>query len=128
MPETPLSALRQLTRAWVCKDPEEMERWLSEDVVELGPTFASAIVGRRSLLRQYRSYFDGETQIADYRIVRPRTVRLSPKLVLVYFHYTMRTMMRGIARESGGKESILIERQRGRWRVKFIHWHEDPRV
>ena len=103
-----------------------MARWLSQDVTEIGPAFDSPLLGRQGLLNKYGRYFSGPLVILSYRIVRPRTVRLSDRLVMVHFSYRMKTRMKSRIEESRGKESMLLQRNRSRWTVKFIHWHRDP--
>ena len=103
-----------------------MARCLSQDVTEIGPAFAAPLFGRQGLLNKYREYFFGPLVILSYRILRPRTLRLSERLVMVHFSYRMKTKMKRRIEESRGKESILLQRNRSRWLVKFIHWHRDP--
>lgn len=105
-----------------------MARWLSDDVVEIGPAFDHPLVGKRDFFAKYQSYIHGPTNILLYRILRPRTLRLSPRLVLVHFQYRMRTERSGVTEASRGKESMLIEKKRGRWYIRFIHWHRDELV
>jgi hypothetical protein len=125
MSERPLTAIRELTDAWIRKDRAGMARCLTQDVTEIGPAFASPLLGRQGLLNKYREYFSGPLVILSYRILRPKTVRLSDRLVMVHFSYRMKTRIKRRIEESRGKESMLLQRNRRRWFVKFIHWHRD---
>ncbi len=126
MNKTPLDAIRNLTAAWMKKDAAEMARWLSPDILEIGPAFSEALSGQRSFFAKYRSYFRGRLVIVSYRLIRPRTSMLNPGLALVHFQYGMRTRTGRTIEDSHGKESMLVQRARGRWRVRYIHWHRDP--
>src|SRR5512138_2272055 len=126
MDETPLSAVRKLTKAWIRKDAAGMSRWLTDDITEIGPAFESALTGRKGFFRRYQGYFNVNVQVTEYRILQPRTMQLSPTLALVYFHYRMRTQKGKLVRDSRGKESMVAEKNRDGWRIKFLHWHEDP--
>jgi len=123
---SPLQAVKNLTQAWVLKDPAEMSRWLTDDITELGPTFEVALAGKRMFFRKYRAYLDGSQETLSYKILRPRTIPLSKSLAIVYFGYRMRTRIGDQIEDSHGKESMLCEKSRGTWQVKFIHWHRDP--
>jgi hypothetical protein len=103
-----------------------MSHWLSEDITEIGPTFPVALVGKVNFLRRYETYFSGPLKIVLYRIHVPRTIFLSGRLAAVYFSYHMRTRTESLVERSRGKESMLLEKTRGRWTVRFIHWHRDP--
>jgi hypothetical protein len=119
-------AVHRLTDAWISKDPVEMSRWLSDDITEIGPAFSGALMGKVNFLRKYEAYFSGPLEIVFYRIVVPRTIFLSARLAVVYFSYHMRTRAEKQVERSRGKESMLLEKTRGRWTVRFIHWHQDP--
>ncbi len=124
MSHTPLSAIRCLTHAWMKKNAAEMARWLTADILEIGPAFAGALSGQRQFFRKYQEYLRGPIEILSYRIVRPRTIMLSARDALVHFRYTMRTRSGKSVESSHGKESMLL-RLGGRWRVRYIHWHRD---
>lgn len=102
-----------------------MSRQLSDDITELGPAFAKPLAGKRKFFENYRAYFSGSMEIESYRIVSPRFIYLTPQLVLAHFRYRMTTRNRGSIEKSSGQESMLVELRRGRWRVKFIHWHRE---
>jgi len=51
MAQTPLAAVRKLTAAWMNKDVAEMARWITDDIVEIGPAFPFAIRGRRAFFQ-----------------------------------------------------------------------------
>ncbi len=102
-----------------------MARWLSPDIVEIGPAFREALSGQGHFFSKYRAYLHGPLEVLAYRILRPQTTMLIPRLALVHFRYRMRTRTGGIEEISHGKESMLVERRRGRWRVRHIHWHRD---
>ena len=102
-----------------------MSRQLSDDITELGPTFAKPLVGKRNFFAKYKTYFSGSLQIESYSILGPRLIRLTPELVLVHFRYRMRTSNGASVVTSKGQESMLLELRRGRWVVKFIHWHKE---
>ena len=125
MNETPLDAIRKLTDAWVRKDAVEMARWLTDDILEIGPAFADALSGQKQFFRKYREYLRGPLEVVSYRILRPQTVLLTARLALVHFHYRMRTRSGNILENSRGKESMLVQRTGRRWRVRYIHWHRD---
>jgi hypothetical protein len=99
---------------------------LSEDITEIGPSFANPLVGKKNFFRKYEAYFSSSLRIESYRILRPRIVELSTRFVLVHFTYQMRTSNKGVVENSKGKESMLVEKKARRWLVKFIHWHRDP--
>jgi hypothetical protein len=107
------------------KDGAEMSRWVTADITELGPDHESPIAGKEKFFERYQPYFTGPLTIVSYRIIRPRALRLSARLSLIYFGYRMQTSDGCRLCDSRGKESILVERSAARWRVKFIHWHED---
>lgn len=102
-----------------------MSRWLSDDIVEIGPAFSSALSGKQAFFRSYRDYLEGPMRILSYRISRVGRVEISASRLLVYFHYRMRTETAGTTEESRGKESMLLKRVGGQWVVRFIHWHRD---
>ncbi len=102
-----------------------MSLQLSEDITEIGPAFAVPLVGKKNFFRQYRPYFAGSLQIKSYKILRPQVLELGSGMAMVYFNYRMKTMDNGVAEESKGKESMLVEKVGQRWRVKFIHWHRE---
>jgi hypothetical protein len=101
-----------------------MSRQLSDDITELGPKFPKPLVGKRNFFEKYRSYFSSSLRIESYRILSRRLICLTPQLVLVHFRYRMKTVNRESVEKSSGQESMLVELRRGRWRVKFIHWHK----
>jgi hypothetical protein len=125
MTGTPLDAIRNLTSAWMRKDADGMARWLTEDILEIGPAFEEALAGQRQFFRKYREYLRGPLEILSYRIVSPRVARLGARLALVHFRYRMRTRSGRIVEDSQGKESMLVQRKGGSWRVRYIHWHRD---
>jgi hypothetical protein len=102
-----------------------MARWLADDIVEIGPAFKEALEGKKRFFRKYHAYLSGSQEILSYRILRPRTIRISERAVIIHFHYRMRTREKGRIENSQGKESILVERHRANWRVRFIHWDRD---
>jgi ketosteroid isomerase-like protein len=120
-----MQAVRNLTRAWIARDCEGMSRWVTDDITELGPAYKQFISGRRSFFAKYRPYFAAPHGILSYRILQPRVIGLSRNTVLVYFRYRMRTRNDNQLLDSYGKESMLLEKNRRGWRVKFIHWHQD---
>jgi hypothetical protein len=124
-PEGPLDVIQRLTDAWIRKDLLGMSRELSDDIIELGPTFAKPLVGKRSFFDKYRTYFYSSLRIELYRILRPHLIRLTPELVLVHFRYRMRTRRGKSVETAKGQESMVLELRRGRWVVRFIHWHKD---
>jgi len=123
LPEGPLGAIKKLTDAWIRKDGGGMSRQLSADIIELGPAFPKPLVGKRNFFEMYQSYFSGSLRIESYRILSPSLIHLTPQLVLVHFRYRMKTSDRDSIEKSRGQESMLVELKRGRWLVKFIHWH-----
>jgi hypothetical protein len=128
MEQTPLSAVRALTKAWLRKDGPEMSRWVTSDITELGPDFKFAIVGKKQFFRRYEKYFAGNLTIDSYRIIAPRSLRLSSALSLIHFRYRMQTSEGGQRCDSQGKESMLVKKSRAGWQVKFIHWHQDTSI
>ncbi len=126
MSDSPLKAIRELTKAWIRKDTRGMSSRLAEDIIEIGPAFPEALAGKRRFFRKYRDYLSGPLQILSYTLHRPRTVMLSAREALVFFNYRMRTSLNGKTEDSIGKESMLVRCNRGVWRIRFIHWHRDP--
>jgi len=122
----PLESIRKLTAAWIRKDSEAMSLHLSEDVTEVGPAFADPLAGKKNFFQTYEGYFSGSLQIESYKILCPRVLKLSSRLVMIHFSYQMRTIDRGAVEDSTGKESMLVEKKDLQWLVKFIHWHRDP--
>jgi len=122
--EGPLEAIKRLTDAWIRKDARGMSRQLSDDITELGPAFPKPLVGKRNFFEKYHSYFSSSLRIESYRILSRRLICLTPQLVLVHFRYRMKTVNQESVEKSSGQESMLVELRRGRWRVKFIHWHK----
>ena len=100
-----------------------MSSQLSRDITELGPVFPKPLVGKRDFLRKYQTYFSSSLRIESYRILSPNLIQLTPQLVLVHFRYRMKASSRDSIEKSSGQESMLVELKRGRWLVKFIHWH-----
>ena len=125
MDDTPLGAIRSLTKAWMNKDAEGMSRRLTDDIVEIGPAFPEALCGKKHFFRRYRKYLTGQRRVVSYRILHPRTLPLSRSIIQVHFRYTMRVEDSGAIEDSRGKESMVVVRSRTRWRVRFIHWHQD---
>ena len=121
----PLKSIRRLTKAWIQKDSHTMSRLLSEDITEIGPAFETPLIGKKSFFSKYRKYLNSTLRIESYKILRPKVMELSPKFSLVHFRYRMRTVDNGVAEESRGKESMLVEKVGTHWLVKFIHWHRD---
>ncbi len=103
-----------------------MAHWLAPNILEIGPAFTEVLSGRRQFFAKYHSYLHGRLEVVSYRIQRPKTVRLNAGLALVHFHYRMRTRTGRKHEDSHGKESMLVQKTRGRWRVRYIHWHRDP--
>ena len=101
-----------------------MSRHLSPDITELGPAFPKPLVRKRNFFEKYQTYFSGSLRIESYRILSPKLIYLTPQLVLVHFRYRMKTSDRNSIEKSSGQESMLVELKRGRWLVKFIHWHK----
>ena len=122
--EGPLEAIEKLTDAWMQKDLGGMSRQLSDDITELGPTFPKPLVGKHNFFEKYEAYLSSSLRIESYRILSPRLIYFTPQLVLVHFRYRMKTSNRDSIEKSSGQESMLVELRRGRWRVKFIHWHK----
>jgi len=120
----PLEAIEKLTDAWMRKDLRGMSRQLSDDITELGPAFPKPLVGKDNFFQEYRAYFSSSLRIEAYRILSPRVLQLTPQLVLAHFRYRMTTKDQGSIEKSSGQESMLVELRRGRWRVRFIHWHK----
>lgn len=120
----PLAAIEKLTDAWMRKDLQGMSRQLSDDITEIGPAFRKPLVGKHTFFEKYQAYFSGALQIESYHIMSPRLVELTPQLVLAHFRYRMTTRNQGSIGKSSGQESMLLELRRGRWRVRFIHWHK----
>ena len=121
--EGPLEAIKKLTDAWIRKDPRGMSRHLADDITELGPAFSKPLVGKRDFFEKYQAYFSSSLKIESYRILSPHLIPLTPRAVLVHFRYRMKTSNRNLVEKSSGQESMLVELKRGRWLVKFIHWH-----
>jgi hypothetical protein len=121
--EGPLETIKKLSDAWIRKDRRGMSRQLAADIIELGPAFPKALVGKHSFFEKYRTYFSSSLRIERYRILSPSVIHLTPQLVLVHFRYRMKTGNRDSIEKSSGQESMLLELKRGRWLVKFIHWH-----
>ncbi len=124
--QSPLDAVRRLTDEWTHKSRAGMSRWLADDIVEIGPAFDSALAGKRMFFSKYQDYLNGPLEILSYKILQPRTIRLSSSQAMVYFRYRMRTRTAASIVDSHGKESMLCQQSRGAWRVRFIHWHQDP--
>jgi len=103
-----------------------MSAWLADDVVEIGPAFRGELRGKRNFFKKYRSYLESSPEIISYQMVAPVVVSLSARFSLIYFSYRMKVRRNGRVKSSRGKESMLLEKLRGRWLVKFIHWHQDP--
>ena len=101
-----------------------MSQELSDSITELGPAFAKPLVGKRNFFEKYKTYFSSSLRIESYRILGPQLLRLTPELVLIHFRYRMRTSNGDSVETSKGQESMLLELKRGRWVVKFIHWHK----
>lgn len=125
MKQTPLDAIRNLTAAWMRKDADEMARWLSDDILEIGPAFPRSLSGKKEFFTNYRSYLTGPRRILSYRIISPQVAMLGARLALVDFRYRMRTRSKGITEDSRGKESMLVQYRGSRWCVRYIHWHRD---
>jgi uncharacterized protein DUF4440 len=121
--EGPLETIKKLTDAWIRKDRRGMSRQLVADITELGPVFPKPLVGKHNFFEKYRAYFSSSLRIESYRILSPSVIHLTPQLVLVHFRYRMKTCNRDSTEKSRGQESMLMELKRGRWLVKFIHWH-----
>jgi Domain of unknown function (DUF4440) len=121
--EAPFQAIRKLTAAWIRKNGAEMAEYLTEDITEIGPGFTSPLVGKKDFLSRYRAYLSGPLRIEHYKILRPRLIRLTARLVLVHFSYQMIARNGANLDRSQGQESMLVERVGRHWRVKFIHWH-----
>ncbi len=121
--EGPLAAISQLTDAWMRKDQAAMSQYLTGDITELGPAFTKPLIGKQDFFQRYHAYLTGPQRVESYRMFLPRLVWLTPWLVLVHFRYKMMTSCKGEVAKTSGQESMLIELKRGRWRVKFIHWH-----
>jgi hypothetical protein len=119
-------AVQKLTEAWLRQDQDEMSFWLAADITEMGPSFRSVLRGKTDFFGKYRPYLDRPPEILSYRIIRPKVVSLSARFALIYFSYRMKVTRRGKVESSRGKESMLLEKVRRRWLVKFIHWHNDP--
>ncbi len=122
----PFEAIRKLTVAWIRKNGAEMAKCLTDDVTEIGPAFTSPLVGKKQFLSKYEAYLSGPLHIEHYRILRPRLIRLTARLVLVHFSYQMTTCDGAITDSSRGQESMLVEKAGRHWKVKFIHWHRMP--
>ena len=122
--EGPLEAIKRLTEAWIRKDPRAMSRQLADDITEMGPAFPKPLIGKRNFFAKYKAYFSSSLTIESYRILSPSLVPLTPRVVLVHFRYRMKTSNRDLIEKSSGQESMLLELKRGRWLVKFIHWHK----
>jgi hypothetical protein len=122
--EGPIEAIKELTDAWIRKDPRGMSRRLSDDITELGPAFPKPLVGKHNFFEKYQAYFSSSLRIESYRMLSPSLIHLTPQLVLVHFRYWMKTVNRESVEKSSGQESMLVGLRRGRWRVKFIHWHK----
>ena len=120
----PLAAIEKLTDAWMRKDLRGMSRQLCDDITELGPAFPKPLVGKQDFFEKYRAYFSDSLRIESYRILSPRVIQLTQALVLAHFRYRMTTRNQGSIGKSSGQESMLVELRRGRWRVRFIHWHK----
>jgi hypothetical protein len=118
-----LEAIRKLTAAWIRKNGAEMAEDLTDDITEIGPAFTSPLVGKKDFLSRYRAYLRGPLRIEHYKILRPRLIRLTARLVLVHFSYQMIARNGANSDRSRGQESMLVERVGRHWRVKFIHWH-----
>jgi len=121
--EGALEAVQKLTDAWIRKDPQGMSQRLAADITELGPAFPKPLVGKRDFFEKYQVYFSSSLKIESYRILSPSLICLTPRVVLVHFRYRMKTSTRDLVEKSSGQESMLVELKRGRWLVKFIHWH-----
>ncbi len=121
----PIDAIRNLTGAWMRKDAAEMSRWLTPDILEIGPAFPEALSGQKHFFARYRPYLHGRIEVVTYSIRKPQTTMLGRRLALVHFQYRMRTRNGKVVETSSGKESMLVQRLRGRWRVRYIHWHRD---
>ena len=121
--EGPLEAIKRLTDAWIRKDSRGMSRQLADDITEMGPAFPKPLVGKRDFFEKYQTYFSSSLKIESYRILSPRLIPLTPRAILVHFRYRMKTSNRDLVEKSSGQESMLVELKRGRWLVKFIHWH-----
>jgi len=100
-----------------------MSQRLAADITELGPAFPKPLVGKRDFFEKYQVYFSSSLKIESYRILSPSLICLTPRVVLVHFRYRMKTSNRDLVEKSSGQESMLVELKRGRWQVKFIHWH-----
>ena len=100
-----------------------MSRQLADDIIEMGPAFPKPLVGKRDFFEKYQAYFSSSLKIESYRIMSPSLILLTPRFVLVHFRYRMKTSNQDLVEESSGQESMLVEFKRGRWLVKFIHWH-----
>ena len=122
----PFEAIRKLTAAWIRKNGAEMAKCLTDDVTEIGPAFTSPLVGKKQFLSKYEAYLSGPLHIEHYRILRPRLIRLTARLVLVHFSYQMTTRNGANTDSSRGQESMLVEKAGRHWKVKFIHWHRMP--
>ncbi len=123
---SPLEAVKRLTDEWMHKNPVGMSRWLTDGIVEIGPAFDSALAGKRMFFAKYQDYLNGPLEILSYRILQPKTIRLSSSQAMVFFRYRMRTRTAARIADTHGKESMLCQQTRGTWRIRFIHWHQDP--
>jgi uncharacterized protein DUF4440 len=122
-----LETVQKLSEAWLRKDQAGMSCWLAEDIIELGSSFRGVLRGKTEFFDKYQPYLKRPPEILSYRMIQPKVVLLSTRFALIYFSYRMKVTKNRKVESSHGKESMLLEKIKGRWLVKCIHWHSDAK-
>ncbi len=111
-----------LNRVWMAKDREGINSRVTDDIIEMTEAPPYRLVGRAEYMRLIDEYVAGPVRIVHYQEKDP-IVNVMGEVAVVSFLIQLQRepdTPPGVVR--AGKETHLLRKEDGRWKVFYIHW------
>ena len=111
-----------LNRVWMAKDREGINSRVTDDIIEMTEAPPYRLVGRAEYMRLIDVYVAGPVRIVHYEEKDPIVNVMGDVAVVSFLIQLQREpdTPPGVVR--AGKETHLLRKEHGRWKVFYIHW------
>ena len=112
----------ELNRAWVAKERAGIDGCVTNDMVEVSEYSPYRLEGHEEYMRGIDAYIAGPFRVHSH-IERGPLVKLFGDVALVTFYYDQEIQFLDSPRLARtGKETHMLRRESGQWKVFFAHW------
>lgn len=112
----------ELNRAWVAKERAGIDSRVTDDIVEVSEYSPYRLEGREEYMRGIDAYIAGSFRVHSH-IERGPLVKLFGDVALVTFYFDQEIQSADSPRLARtGKETHMLRRKSGQWKVFHIHW------